>query len=125
MNLKIVNLHDNPIVRIDTLQSLSCSNSIVALTMYDTPLSLKRNYRHHMVNSLWSLKALDQYVIADDEIIEDAHFGSRFRAMKLPFSIQLANQLSEVNTGLLVRLVITKYKLLHILFCRVQHMMII
>ena len=96
-NLKILNLHDNPIGHIDNLQSLAFSTSIIALTMFDTPLSLKRNYRHHMVNSLWSLKALDHFIIADDEIIEDAHFGGRFRAMNLAFSVQLSNQLPEVS----------------------------
>ena len=98
IHLKILNLHDNPIGRIDNLQSLAYSNAIIALTMYDTPLSLKQNYRHHMVNSLWTLKALDHYVVADDEIIEDAQFGGRFRSMSLPFSIQLSNQLPEVKT---------------------------
>jgi hypothetical protein len=26
------------------------------LTLYDSPLSLKKNYRHHVVNSIWTLK---------------------------------------------------------------------
>ena len=34
--------------------------------------------RHHVVNSIWSLKALDRHVISDEEIIEDADFGGKY-----------------------------------------------
>lgn len=70
------------------------------LTLYDTPLSLKRNYRHHVVNSVWSLKALDSYVISDEEIIEDAVFGGKFRAMHQAFRIESIPQMPEVRTSL-------------------------
>ena len=43
--LKVLNLHDNGIVRIDDVHALAICKSLVALTLYDTPLSLKPNYR--------------------------------------------------------------------------------
>ena len=44
-SLKILNLHDNPIGRLENLSNLSSCPSLTALTLYDTPLSLKKNYR--------------------------------------------------------------------------------
>ena len=38
-------------------------------------------YRHFLVNSMNSLLALDNYVITDEERIEDASFGYRFRGL--------------------------------------------
>ena len=38
-------------------------------------------YRHFIVNSLPFLKALDNFVITDEERIEDASFGYRFRGL--------------------------------------------
>lgn len=76
--LKFLHLHDNPLGKYENLQNLGTCPNLIALTLYDTPISLKRNYRHHVVNSIWSLKALDSHVISDEEIIEDAMFGGRF-----------------------------------------------
>lgn len=94
--LKFLNLHDNPLGKYDTLQSLATCPHLMALTLYDTPLSLKRNYRHHVVNSIWSLKALDQHVISDEEIIEDAVFGGRFGTLHPAFRIELCPPAPEV-----------------------------
>lgn len=82
-------LHDNPLGKFDTLQSLSACADLSILTLYDTPLSLKKNYRHHVVNSIWTLKALDHHVIADEEIIEDALFGGHFSALSSSFQLDL------------------------------------
>ena len=98
--LKLLHLHDNPIGKIENLQCLAASPSIVALTLYDTPLSLKRNYRHHVVNSIWSLKALDNFVVSDEEIIEDANFGGRFTALNPEFGVQLCRRTIEVSLWL-------------------------
>lgn len=87
--LKIIHLHDNPLGKYETLQNLATCPSLMALTLYDTPLSLKRNYRHHVVNSIWSLKALDHHVISDEEIIEDAIFGGRFGTLHPAFRTDL------------------------------------
>ncbi|XP_078687299.1 uncharacterized protein LOC144919665 isoform X1 [Branchiostoma floridae x Branchiostoma belcheri] len=76
--LKVLFLHDNPIGRLDCLHNLGSCPSLVVLTMYDTPLSLRASYRHHVVNTIWSLKVLDNYLISDEEIIEDSNFGGRF-----------------------------------------------
>ncbi|XP_048586886.1 leucine-rich repeat and IQ domain-containing protein 3 isoform X2 [Nematostella vectensis] len=68
---------------------MASSPSLSILTLYDTPLSLKPSYRHHVVNSLWSLKVLDRHVISDEEIIEDATFSGRFSALRPSFLIDL------------------------------------
>lgn len=83
--LKILYLHGNPIIRLENLRRLSASSSLEFLTLFDTPLSLKKNYRHHVVNIIFSLKALDNYIISDEEIIEDAYFNNRFSALKEEF----------------------------------------
>ncbi|XP_022085158.1 uncharacterized protein LOC110976310 [Acanthaster planci] len=84
-NLKVLHLHNNCIGKLDTLQHVGEAGAIQVLTMYDTPVSLKKTYRHHIVNSIWSLKALDYYVISDEEIIEDASFGGHFASMNPSF----------------------------------------
>ena len=94
--LKFLHLHDNPIGNIENLQHLSSCLNLTILTMYDTPLSLKRNYRHHAVNSIWTLKALDNYVISDEEIIEDAEFKGRFSTLHPFLAIDLCPQNSQV-----------------------------
>lgn len=38
-------------------------------------------YRHYLVHSIPTLLALDNFVITDEERIEDASFGYRFRAL--------------------------------------------
>ncbi|XP_076436491.1 uncharacterized protein LOC143276007 isoform X3 [Babylonia areolata] len=87
--LRALHLHDNPLGKFDTLQSLSASPILAILTLYDTPLYLKKNYRHHVVNSIWTLKALDHHVISDEEIIEDAFFGGHFSAKSPSFKLDL------------------------------------
>ena len=54
--LRVLYMHNNPLGRLDYLKSLSASESIEILTMYDTPMSLRKNYRHHVVNALVMLK---------------------------------------------------------------------
>lgn len=107
-NLLVLNLHDNGIGKLSSIQPLSNCLKLVALTLYDTPLSLKPSYRsvsllriietrftlisccrHHIVNSIWTLKALDRHVIADDEIIEDASFSTRFRSLNPALHVDL------------------------------------
>lgn len=51
------------------------------LTLYSNPVCTVPGYRHYMVNSLQTLLALDNHVITDEERIEDASFGYRYRAL--------------------------------------------
>ncbi|XP_005095281.1 uncharacterized protein LOC101845313 [Aplysia californica] len=93
--LQSLHLHDNPLGKFETLQILGSAPALTILTLFDTPLSLKKNYRHHVVNSIWSLKALDHHVISDEEIIEDAVFSRRFTALSPPFRIDLCPQTQQ------------------------------
>nr|DBA17843.1 TPA: hypothetical protein GDO54_016158 [Pyxicephalus adspersus] len=79
-DLKLLYLHNNRIRNLSNVESLSTCPELVGLTLYDTPISVQKNYRHIVVNSLWSLKALDHFVISDEEIIEDWTLQGRFKA---------------------------------------------
>ncbi|XP_004679575.1 PREDICTED: leucine-rich repeat and IQ domain-containing protein 3 [Condylura cristata] len=78
-NLKLLYLHDNGFVKLKNICTLSACPNLIALTMFDCPVSLKKGYRHVLVNSIWSLKALDNHVISDEEIIQNWHLPERFR----------------------------------------------
>lgn len=54
--LRVLYMHNNPIGKLDYLKNLSASESIEILTLYDTPMSLRKNYRHHVVNAIVTLK---------------------------------------------------------------------
>ncbi|XP_035377829.1 leucine-rich repeat and IQ domain-containing protein 3 isoform X2 [Electrophorus electricus] len=75
------------------ITGLSGCPRLSALTLYDTPLSLKVSYRHCVINSIWTLKALDNHVISDEEIMEDWHLPSKFRAKAPQFCVNLYPQL--------------------------------
>ncbi|XP_037356247.1 leucine-rich repeat and IQ domain-containing protein 3 isoform X1 [Talpa occidentalis] len=78
-NLKLLYLHDNGFVKLRNICTLSACPNLIALTMFDCPVSLKKGYRHVLVNSIWSLKALDNYVISDEEIIQNWRLPERFK----------------------------------------------
>ncbi|XP_008112298.1 leucine-rich repeat and IQ domain-containing protein 3 isoform X2 [Anolis carolinensis] len=81
-DLRLLYLHDNGISALENVHSLSFCPNLTALTLFNTPLCLKIAYRHIVVNSIFSLKALDFYVISDEEIMEDW----RLPAIYKPFS---------------------------------------
>jgi hypothetical protein len=81
------------------LKNLAKCPRLEILTLYDSPISMKENYRHHAVNSILTLKALDKHVVSDEEIIEEASFtNGKFCAMSEWFRINLSIQKSKVNT---------------------------
>uniref|UniRef100_A0A8D0QPH9 Leucine rich repeats and IQ motif containing 3 n=1 Tax=Sus scrofa TaxID=9823 RepID=A0A8D0QPH9_PIG len=79
-NLKLLYLHDNGFAKLRNVCVLSACPSLIALTMFDCPVSLKKGYRHVLVNGIWPLKALDHHVISDEEIIQNWHLPERFKA---------------------------------------------
>ncbi|XP_021567713.1 leucine-rich repeat and IQ domain-containing protein 3 [Carlito syrichta] len=78
-NLKLLYLHDNGFVKLKNVCVLSACPNLIALTMFDCPVSLKKGYRHVLVNSIWPLKALDHHVISDEEIVQNWHLPERFK----------------------------------------------
>ena len=52
-------------------------------------------YRHFIVNSIPCLKALDNFVITDEERIEDASFGYRFRGLNEFMKIHIQDYSGE------------------------------
>uniref|UniRef100_A0A8C5QUE2 Leucine-rich repeat and IQ domain-containing protein 3 n=1 Tax=Leptobrachium leishanense TaxID=445787 RepID=A0A8C5QUE2_9ANUR len=105
-DLRLLYLHDNQISGVSNVESLSFCPNLTAMTMFDTPLSLHKRYRHIVVNSIWSLKALDEFVISDEEIIEDWSLEGRFKAQNhhlylnlSPVPCQDVQDLSEEMKG--------------------------
>ena len=80
-SLQFLYLHNNQISKWQDLQSLISLPEIMHITLFSNPVTAIPGYRHFMVNSLPGLKALDNYVITDEERIEDASFGYRFRGL--------------------------------------------
>ncbi|XP_004634088.1 leucine-rich repeat and IQ domain-containing protein 3 [Octodon degus] len=78
-NLQLLYLHDNAFAKLKNLCALSACPTLIALTMFDCPVSLKKGYRHVLVNCIWTLKALDHHVISDEEIIQNWHLPERFK----------------------------------------------
>ena len=81
-SLKFLYLHGNKIENWTDIESLTgLGESVVHLTVFNNPITTVPGYRHFLVNALQHLLALDQYVITDEERIENASFGYRFRAL--------------------------------------------
>nr|XP_023417035.1 leucine-rich repeat and IQ domain-containing protein 3-like [Cavia porcellus] len=97
-NLKLLYLHDNGFVKLKNLCALSACPTLIALTMFDCPVSLKKGYRHVLVNSIWTLKALDHHVISDEEIIQNWHLPERFKACSDRFFFNFCPALKKGKT---------------------------
>ncbi|XP_006775977.1 PREDICTED: leucine-rich repeat and IQ domain-containing protein 3 [Myotis davidii] len=78
-SLKLLYLHDNGFAKLKNVCTLSACPSLIALTLFDCPVSLKKGYRHVLVNTILPLKALDHHVISDEEIIQNFHLPERFK----------------------------------------------
>lgn len=79
--LKFLYLHNNNISNWSDIQSLVSLPQIMHLTLFSNPVCSIPGYRHFLVNSMQTLLALDNFVITDEERIEDASFGYRFRGL--------------------------------------------
>ncbi|XP_062974094.1 leucine-rich repeat and IQ domain-containing protein 3 [Elgaria multicarinata webbii] len=86
-DLSLLYLHDNGISTLENVHSLSFCPNLIALTLFNTPLCLKIAYRHIVVNSIFSLKALDYYVISDEEIMEDWRLPEKYKPFTLSFFV--------------------------------------
>jgi len=96
--LKVLYLHSNTITKIDNVRRVSACPVLEILTLHDTPLSLKKNYRHHVINTIYTLKALDHFVVSDEEIIEDAKYNNKFSGRSQAFRINMHLKPTPGNT---------------------------
>lgn len=88
--LKVLNLHNNGIHHVESLLALSVIPNLIALTLYNCPIYKRSGYRHHTVNTMWSIKALDHYILSDEEIIEGVTFGkSKYHAFSKNLKVNL------------------------------------
>ncbi|XP_014643759.1 PREDICTED: leucine-rich repeat and IQ domain-containing protein 3 [Ceratotherium simum simum] len=97
-NLKLLYLHDNGFAKLKNIYMLSACPSLIALTMFDCPISLKKEYRHFLVNSIWPLKALDHHVISDEEIIQNWHLPERFKTYNCRLFFEFCTALKKGST---------------------------
>lgn len=94
-SLKFLYLHNNNITKWQDLQSLTGLTSIIQITLFNNPVCQVPGYRHYIVNSIQGLKALDNYIITDEERIEDASFGYRFRALNEFMKLHIPDYTNE------------------------------
>uniref|UniRef100_UPI00398E79C8 leucine-rich repeat and IQ domain-containing protein 3-like isoform X3 n=1 Tax=Pristiophorus japonicus TaxID=55135 RepID=UPI00398E79C8 len=87
--LQVLYLHDNIIGDLNSIKPLYYCPSLIVLTLFDTPVSLVPKYRHNLVNNIWTLKVLDNFVIADEEVIEYWPKSNQFKALSPDFFIHL------------------------------------
>ena len=59
--LKVLNLHNNGIHHVESLLALSVIPNLIALTLYNCPIYKRSGYRHHTVNTMWSIKVRDPF----------------------------------------------------------------
>lgn len=97
-NLKLLYLHDNGFAKLKNICVLAACASLIGLTMFDCPVSLKKGYRHVLVNSIWPLKALDHHVISDEEIIQNWHLPERFKTFNHRLFFNLSPALIKGTT---------------------------
>lgn len=94
-SLQFLYLHNNNISKWQDLQALTALPSIMQITLFNNPVCQIPGYRHFLVNSISCLKALDNYIITDEERIEDASFGYRFRGLNEFMKIHIPDYSSE------------------------------
>jgi Leucine-rich repeat len=81
VNLRFLYLHNNRISKWNDIQNLTGLPIVMHITLFSNPVCQVPGYRHFLVNSIPSLLALDNHIITDEERIEDASFGYRYRAL--------------------------------------------
>nr|KAF6382769.1 leucine rich repeats and IQ motif containing 3 [Pipistrellus kuhlii] len=96
--LKLLYLHDNGFAKLKNVCMLSACPSLIALTMFDCPVSLKKGYRNVLVNSIWSLKALDHHVISDEETFQNFHLPERFKTYNHRLFFNFCSALKKGST---------------------------
>jgi hypothetical protein len=75
--LETLLLHHNLLDSIYDIKNLSILNNLSILTLYGNAVEHHPIYRHLLVNILSNIKLLDFYIVSDEELIENAKFGSK------------------------------------------------
>jgi hypothetical protein len=95
VNLKFLYLHNNRISKWNDIKALTVLPSVIHITLFSNPVCVTPGYRHYLVNSVPSLLSLDTHVITDEERIEDASFGYRFRALNEYMKLHIPDYAKE------------------------------
>lgn len=94
-SLHVLYLHRNAISDKDSALKINGCSQLHVLTLYNTPFSLLPGYRHNVINSILSLKALDRYVISDEEVVENLRLEGKFKSFSANFKMQLYQPLPQ------------------------------
>jgi hypothetical protein len=94
-SLQFLFLHNNALKKWQDLQALTALPQIMHITLFNNPVCQIPGYRHYLVNSIQGLKALDNFIITDEERIEDASFGYRFRGLNEFMKIHISDYSNE------------------------------
>ena len=81
VSLRILYLHENLIQQWSDLAGLAALPGLYHLSLNKNPIANAAGYRHYMVNSIKTLKALDDFVVTDEERLVDSAQSTRFRAL--------------------------------------------
>jgi len=74
-SLRVLYLHDNQLSSLKACRALTELPVLARLTLHDNPLASHVSYRHFLVNTIATLKCLDEHLVSDEELIEGAKFG--------------------------------------------------
>ena len=74
-------MHNNKISKWQDITNLVTLPQVLHITLFSNPVCTVPGYRHFLLNSCRTLLALDHYIVTDEERIEDASFGYRYRAL--------------------------------------------
>eukprot|EP00347_Sterkiella_histriomuscorum_P020497 403337573 len=85
-SLRILYMHDNLISQWGDLNSVAELPQLIHFTLMRNPISQVPGYRHQLVNHMKNLKALDEYIITDEEkMLYLSPNAIRFRAMSYQY----------------------------------------
>jgi Leucine-rich repeat (LRR) protein len=80
-SLRILFLDNNQMQKWKNLENLTGISSLYHLTLLNNPVVQTAGYRHFMVTKMPGLLALDDFIITDEERMEDVGHGVRFKAL--------------------------------------------
>ncbi len=83
-SLRALYLHSNRIADVAAVEGLTAAPALTILTLFGNPIATQSNYRNVLVNSIPSLRVLDQYNVSDEEYIRGisfTHWGAGSRDM--------------------------------------------
>lgn len=80
-NLKLLYLDFNKLSKWEDLEAVTVLPSLMHVSFNNNACTQLPGYRHFIVSRMPHLLALDDFMVTDEERIEEVSFGKRFRAL--------------------------------------------